>query len=168
MSNAFPQRMIRIPLGGSEQILFDEDTLTNKNIRQFRLDISAAVAEYDDELKKMAQDFEALCDKYQESLKRKDKESDKAFETRTKEASEKFKEESKAVTPPEDNFWLHEVAFKILKVVARLGGQEQKVTREAFDGAPARIMKETIARLLVEHECPEGALFLPPKLKEEN
>lgn len=161
------QRMIEIKLG-PEAIRFDEDALTNKQIRQFRLDISKEVDKYDEDMQAIQDKFQVLVNKFSEDAKKKDGEEDGAHEKRLKKLTDIFTKESEAIRPPEDNYWLQDLAFRLLKVVARYVGQEHKVIEANFDEAPWKPLKEALARILVTHECSAGTLFLPPKLSEEN
>lgn len=164
---AAPQRIIEISLG-KEALRFDEDLLTNKQIRQFRLDIAKEVESYDNDMGKIQEDFQALVSKFQEESAKKDKEADKAYEKRLKELTDEFTAASEKLRPPEDTYWLQDLAFRLLKVVGRLQGQEHKVTKENFDDAPANPIKEKLAYLLIKHGCEAGTLFLPPKLSDES
>lgn len=160
------QRMVTINLG-AQQLIFDEDSLSNKIIKQFRVDVSKAVEDYDAKIIKIQDEFEVLATKYAEDMKKKDKETDKAYETRSAKLLEDFKAATDKLRPPEDNYWLQDLAFELLKVIGRLCNQEYKVTPENFEEAPWMPIKNTLARILLTHECPAGSLFLPPKLKEE-
>lgn len=162
------QRMEIIRLGGSEQLIYDKDLVTSKQVRQLRVDIEKAIQDYDARMDKLQEDFKVLADKFSEDAKKKDKESDSAHEKRLKELTEKFQKDSETLRPPEDNYWLQDLAFDLLTVIAKLHGQERKMTRENFDGAPWNPIKEFLARTLIEMEISAGTLFLPPKLNEES
>ncbi len=171
---ANPQRMMNIKLGGNEQIVWDQDLITGAQTRAFRMDIEKAVEAYDERMDKIQADFKALADKFSAEAKKKDAETDEAHEKRLKKLTEKFQEESKAIRPPEDNYWLQDFAFDLLKVVARMVGQEHKVTRENFDGAPWKPIKTFLAKELLENEIGVtvenqaglARLFLPPQLND--
>lgn len=168
MAPVIPQRMEIIKLG-KEQLIWDKDLVTTKQVRQLRLDIEKAIQDYDARMDKLQDDFKSLADKYSEEAKKKDKESDTAHEKRLKELTEKFQKDSESLRPPEDNYWLQDLAFDLLTVFAKAhGSQERKVTKENFDEAPWGPIKEFLARTLIEMEIQTGTLFLPPKLSEEN
>lgn len=168
MAPTVPQRMEIIKLGGNEQLTYDKDLVTSKQIRQLRLDIEKAIQDYDDRMDKMQKDFKDLVDKFSEEAKKKDKESESAHEKRVKALTEQFQKDSEAMRPPEDNYWLQDLAFDLLTVIARMHGQDRKITRDNFDGAPWNPIKEFLAKTLIEMEISAGTLFLPPRLNEEN
>lgn len=162
-----PERMVVFKLGANEQIIFDEDLLTNKQIRQFRLDIANEVEAYMKDIDKYQDDFQKLAQAFAEDSKRKDKEKDAAYEKRVSEITAKFKEDAAALRGPDDSYWKQELAGRLLKVIARLCGQEHKITKEAMDDAPWEPMKKGLAKFLINHECDAGTHFLPPRLTEE-
>ncbi len=168
MAPTVPQRMEVIKLGGNEQLIYDKDLVTSKQIRQLRLDIEKAIREYDERMDKMQKDFKDLVDKFSEEAKKKDKESEASHEKRVKALTEQFQKDSEAMRPPEDNYWLQDLAFDLLTVIARMHGQDRKITRDNFDGAPWNPIKEFLAKTLIEMEISAGTLFLPPRLSEEN
>lgn len=170
MAPNIPQRMEVIKLGGNpaEQLIYDKDLVTTKQVRQLRLDIEKAINDYDAKLDKIQEDFKVLTEKYAEDVKQKDKESDAAHDKRVKELTEKYQKDAEALRPAEDNYWMQDLAFELLTVIAKMHGQERKITRENFDGAPWNPIKEFLAKTLIELEISAGTLFLPPKLKEEN
>ena len=170
MAPTIPQRMEIIKLGGNpaEQLIYDKDLVTTKQARQLRLDIEKAIQDYDARMDKLQDDFKALADKYKEEAQKKEEESEVAHEERVKEVTEKFQKDSEALRPPEDNYWLQDLAFDLLTVVAKLHGQERKMTRDNFDGAPWQPIKDFLARTLIELEISAGTLFLPPKLTDES
>jgi hypothetical protein len=161
-----PQNMITFPLG-TEQIIFDKDMLTNKQVRQLRMDIAKAVADYDQDMLDIQEKFNKLAETLAEESKKRDKETDKAHEKRVEVLTEQFKKDVEVIKLPEDSYWRQDLAFRILKVIARLGGQEHKVTQENFDAAPANPIRKKLAEFLINEEIDAGTLFLPPKLSEE-
>lgn len=164
----FPQRMMIIKLG-AEQLVFDEDALTNKQIKQLRSDIDGEVGAYKSEMLKLEDEYVALTNKAKEDSQKREDESDEDHIERVKEISEKYNKDIEALGLPEnDSYWLQDLAFRLLKILARQQGQEHKITPENFEAAPWKPMKKALATLFIEHEMEAGKLFLPPKLNEEN
>lgn len=167
-----PERMVIFKLGANEQgqteqVIFDKDLLTQKQIRQFRLDIANEVEAYMKDIDKYQDDFQKLAQAFAEDSKKKEKESDKVYEKRVSELTEKFKEEAAKLRGPDDSYWKQELAARLLKVIARMAGQEHKVTPAALDGAPWEPMKRGLAEFLINQECDAGTHFLPPRLSED-
>lgn len=163
-----PERMVIFKLGANEQIIFDEDLLTNKQIRQFRLDISNEVEKYMKDIDKYQDDFKVLAETFATESKRKDKESDKTYEKRVSELTTKFKEDAAALRGPDDSYWKQELAGRLLRVIGKLCQQDHKLdVPGAMDDAPWEPMKKGLAKFLINHECDAGTHFLPPRLTEE-
>lgn len=163
------QRITVIKLG-AEELRFDNNAFTNKTIRQMRVDIEKCVDQFRKDEDKRLSDFQAMLEKLSEDCKKKDKETDKAHEARVAKLTEEFNEKTKEMSP-EDSYWLHDLAFRVLKVIASLPtvNQAQKVTQANFDDAPWEPMRDAIAYLLFNHGMESiGSSFLPPKLPEEN
>lgn len=167
MAQALPERMVVFKLGSPEQIVFDEDLLTNKQIRQFRLDIANEVENYMKELDKYQEDFQKLAQSFAEDSRRKDNEEETAYEKRVTKLTNKFKEDAASLRGPDDAYWKQELAGRLLRVIARMCGQEHKITKESLDEAPWEPMKKGLAKFLINHECDAGVHFLPPRLTEE-
>jgi predicted phage gp36 major capsid-like protein len=160
------QRITKISLG-AEQLIFDNNAFTNKSVRQLRLDLEKCVADFQKEEDDRINEIQSSLEKFAEDCKKKEKESDKAHKDRVAKLTEELKEKTKA---PEDYYWLQELAFRLLKVLASVPGVNQvaKVTKENFDEAPWEPMKEELAKLLYTHGLEGvGSSFLPPKLTED-
>lgn len=167
MAPTTPDRMVIFKLGNNEQIIFDKDLLTQKQIRQFRLDIANELEKYLKEISEFQDSFQDLAKKFSEDTARKEKESDKAYEKRVQELTEKFKEDAAKLRGPDDAYWKQELAGRLLRVIARMALQEAKVTPANLDDAPWEPMKRQLAEFLINNECDAGTHFLPPRLSEE-
>ena len=162
------QQIIEIKLGGNEVIRFDEDVLTSKAVRQLRLDVQKVMDDYDKDITARQDKGAELGEALNKKLQRVEGESDQEFEERTKPLLDEYMVEMAKLTPDSDTYWLQDIAFGCLQLLADLSGQSYKLTRENFDGAPWMALKKKLAKLLLEYGCEVGTLFLPPRLSEEN
>ena len=161
------QRMINIPLG-SEVIRFDEDELTTKVLKKFRKDIEQVQKDYDAKIDADKVQLNILNEKLHQDLVKKEAEDEEKFAKRSEKLIKDYNGKVEALFPEDNDYFVMDLAFRCLKVIGAMVGQEMKVTPENFDNAPWTKVKSILARFLVTHGCPMGALFLPPRLSDQS
>lgn len=159
--------VVNIPLGADE-IRFDEDELTTKVLKKFRKDIEQVQKDYDAKIDADKTQLNILNEKLHQDLAKRDDETEEKFTKRSEKLIKEYNAKVETLFPEENDYFVMDLAFRCLGVIGAMVKQESKVTMENFDNAPWTKVKALLARFLVTHGCPMGALFLPPRLSDQN
>jgi len=148
---------------GRDRLVVNEDVITCAKARELREAIKKVSDRYDERVEKEQEAINEVVEAFASRLEREENETDIAYVKRTKPILKEREEAAKKVSSPDKESHLMELAFECLKEVAKLVGQEAKVTRENFDAASWSKTKLKLAKVLIVNECQMGMLFLPPK-----
>lgn len=152
---------------GSEKLSINPDVFTTTEVIKLRKDVLDLYEEYLNDATERQRKINKIVREYEPLMERQKDDDGEFTETldelddRVQELLKERRAKIKALDMTDDDFM--EFAFKVLVIIAKVAGQDSKVTKDNFNNAKWSEIQKTLVKILGIHKIAVGELFEPSK-----